>query len=298
MVPGTDAQGCGPALSGKWYRGEIKWTDSDQSGAAKEASAASHVRDVPVEFEKTTEQPEFDGHPAIRVRSALRKLPFTTADSLYRDEPFYVDVIFPEDEAKKAGTDLTVTLHSAIGNDTSSLGLSSFSPDVHRFAVYTTLDPVTMAHGGSGAHHGMLAHLASLALKKLMPGNMSRLKIVNGDTVTVSYGDVPASLTAYANPIFQDAARVEASLRQLEVGFNAGLANGAADGARGLDSAGIAAVQFFISSTGADQFAIIAFGVDMNGQPVDAMTRFTTGLSFGGSLILAAPRSPARRRGR
>jgi len=143
-----DAQGCGPALSGKWYRGEIKWTDSDQSGAAKEASVASHVRDVPVEFEKTTEQPEFDGHPAIRVRSALRKLPFTTADSLYRDEPFYVDVILPEDEAKKAGMDLTVTLHSAIGNDTSSLGLSSFSPDVHRFAVYTMLDPVTMAHGG------------------------------------------------------------------------------------------------------------------------------------------------------
>jgi len=90
--------------------------------------------------------------PGIRrsgVRSALRKLPFTTADSLYRDEPFYVDVILPEDEAKKAGTDLTVTLHSAIGNDSSSLGLSSFSPEVHRFAVYTTLDPVTMACRGS-----------------------------------------------------------------------------------------------------------------------------------------------------
>jgi hypothetical protein len=393
-----DTQGCGPKLSGKWYRGEIKWTDSDQPGAAKEASAVSHVRDVPVEFEKTNEKPDTQGQPAIRVRSGLRQLPFTTADSLFHDEPFYVDVILPENEAKKVGTDLTVTLHSAVGNDTSSLGLSSFSPDVHRFAVYTTLDPVTMAHGGSGAHHGMLAHLASRLLQAAMPGNMSRLKFVNRDTVTVSYkdsdGDVHTSFTAYAQPVFQDEARVEASLRQLEVGFNAALANADADGARGLamklrmiknalriiddeltirdsvhnpyeaysvgaaylmmltdsaawkppapgsrpsgpwdpllpsgqlvpdhrfpavayysnferigvdqaltkgqskalklverglGSAELAAVQFFIASTGADQFAIIAFGVDMNGQPVDAMTRFTTGLSFGGNLIL------------
>jgi hypothetical protein len=393
-----DTQGCGPMLSGKWYRGEIKWTDSDQLGAAKEASAVSHVRDVPVELEKTSEKPDYEGHPSIRVRSALRKLPFTTADSLYHDEPFYVDVILPENEAKNVGMDLTVTLHSAMGNDTSTLGLSSFSPDVHRFAVYTTLDPVTMAHGGNGAHHGMLAHLASQAFKAMMPGNMSRLRFVNGDTITVSYKDsfgaAQTTFTAYAQPVLQDEARIEASLRQLEVGFNAGLANADAEGARGLgmklrmiknalrimddeltirdsvhnpyeaysvgaayltmltdsaawkspapgsrpigpwdpllpsgqlvpdhrfpavayysnferirvdqaltkgqsralkvverglDSAGLATVQFFIASTGADQFAIIAFGVDMNGQPVDAMTRFTTGLSFGGSLIL------------
>jgi hypothetical protein len=389
-----DTEGCGPKLSGKWYRGEIKWTDSDQPGAAKEASAVSHVRDVPVEFEKTSEKLDYEGHASIRVRSVLRKLPFATADSLFHDEPFYVDVILPEDEAKRVGMDLTVTLHSAIGNDTSTLGLSSFSPDVHRFAVYTTLDPVTMAHGGVGAHHGMIAHLFSQGLKAAMPGNMSRLKFVNRDTVTVSYGDVHTSFTAYAQPVLQDEARVEASLRQLEVGFNAELANADTDGARGLtmklrmiknalriiddemtisdgvhnpynaysvgaayltmltdatvwkptpagskpsgawdplypsgqlvpdprfpavgyysnfervgvdqalergrrraekvvglalDRAGLAAVQFFIASTGADQFAIIAFGVDMNGQPVDAMTRFTTGLSFGGSLIL------------
>ncbi len=391
-----DAQGCGPALAGDWYRGEIRWHDKDSS-AGGSASAVSHVREVPVQYVKAPPEPEYEGRAAIRVRSAIRRVPFNTADSLYREEPFFVDVILPEDEARKVGMDLTVTLHTEAYDHTSSLQLSSFSPDVHRFAVYTTLEPVTMLHGGGGVHHGMLANLASRLLgPRLMPGDMVGQSGRYGktDSVTVSYGDVHTSFILYPQPIDQDEARVEGSLRQLEAGFNAAAATSDADTARGLgmklrmiknalriiddemtirdsdhnpyiayavgaaylamltdtaawtppvpgarpsgaweplypdgrlvpdyrfsgvgyysnyertrvdeavargkakawkvverglDDAAIATVQYFISTTGADQFVIIAFGVDMNGQPVDAMGRFLTGLSFGGHLIL------------
>jgi hypothetical protein len=144
-----DDDSCIPALKGKWYRGEINWTDAKGSKTGKpEAWAESRVRDMPVEWEPgppERDEDEWEWQPELRIVSTRQKLSERLpAETLVGDEEFYIEVVVPREEVKKLGPRLAVTMRSGRASRTIQASFTSAHSPSTGPAIYSHDGPISV----------------------------------------------------------------------------------------------------------------------------------------------------------
>jgi len=195
---------CPLTLTGKWYPGEIKWRD-DKDPAKREAEVTPE-RGKPREiiFHPASEgiaDSEWKSRSSIRIISKVRPVVDSVLDSVYREEPFMVEVRVPHQKGKTPDPSVTVNFLAMQSGKTTSIVLPENGGIV--YTIYDTPRPITLRNYQAGDPGGVGV------------GPWFGLNVEKGETVQVSCGDAKAQFTAYVQPVEQAVARTDMNLRNI-----------------------------------------------------------------------------------
>ncbi len=204
------------SLKGKWYRGQVNWQES----GPQTATVASHVDDVPIEYVRPASiDLALDSHPGIQVVTR-RGYPWP-AESLDRDQGFFVEVMMSSDDAQTQGRSLPVKITARPGGQSVVVTLSG-AP--HKGpTVYTTDASIIFQKPFDIAGPSDLVYSPADSI------NLEKLNLKSGDLVTVSlvpqtWGDVSTSFHFYDSWVQQAIARNEEAFDELSGVYQVALA--------------------------------------------------------------------------
>jgi hypothetical protein len=160
---------------------------------------------------------EYLSKPKIVVSSKIHPQSGESIDSLYREEPFSVELMVPKDKA--AGlTSPTIHLSALETGQSTDLKLKRRSSN--SLAIFYSNSPETasFSEGGQG---GGSPYLWPLPIR-WGRGDMGKLRTENGDVVEFSYPDAtPVRVNAYTDNIQQSIARSSKDLLALGILYDA-----------------------------------------------------------------------------
>ncbi len=176
-----EEEGCdGLKLTGKWFRGELTWkeTDDGTGNVTREASSSGkYVNPIDVKYTKVGGDEgtlELSGRPTI-VALPHRDRKFSdyflaesSLTSIYKTQPFDVFVRMPHSMADDTGGSLAVTFRTSKTGRSAAIQLSRTDYSRNGPVIYRRDTPVVIADPGSGADD-------------------IRLKASNEDRITASY---------------------------------------------------------------------------------------------------------------
>ncbi|MGH7863351.1 MAG: hypothetical protein ACREQB_00050, partial [Candidatus Binataceae bacterium] len=188
---------CGLKLKGKWYRGEIRWRED---GTKKTGSADSRVSELPFEYEHFEDlKPQLTGRPSVQIVTR-RDFPWP-AETLDREQSFFVEVRLDYEAASKQGKSLKVKLE--VERTGKSLELTLTGAPHRGPVVYTSEAPILFERPFD------IAGPSDLVRSPYDSPNLAKLGLKNGDVVNVSFRDSSASFKYFDSWVQQGIARNE-----------------------------------------------------------------------------------------
>jgi hypothetical protein len=160
---------------------------------------------------------EFVSKPKLVVSSNVRPQSGDSIDSLYREEPFSVELTIPKDEAEGL-TSPTIHLKALETGRSTDLKLKRRSSNPVAIFYSNSPETASLSEGGKG---GGTPYLWPLPLR-WGSGDMGKLATENGDVVEFSYADAtPVRVNAYADILQQAIARSSKDLLALGILYDA-----------------------------------------------------------------------------
>lgn len=136
--------------------------------------------------------------------------------SVTGDQPFFVEVRMPQEQAKAlGGKTLDVAFQNKRTGSGGTLTLSSDYSPWDNPVVFTTADPLTVAGGGIGE-----GGYVTLWGGKIFRGDMSGLRFHNADTIKVSYAEASAEFQVYDTWVQQRLAHNVRFLQELSRAYS------------------------------------------------------------------------------
>jgi len=215
---------CGQlVLEGKFYPGELKWTEKknkDTNEVMSREATATGAEGEPLKVKYvgqptgTNKKFHLTGAPGILIRSGSTPEVYYPIESVFKTEPFFVDVTLPREMAQRDTLDVNFRT-TQTGKSTSFrlYAIRGWREGGTGPVTYSTGDSIFIADDGMVTPHTRLPFIGPIN------GGWRRVGLnglANGENVVVSYGGASASFLIYDSTIQKGIARNENSFKYLE----------------------------------------------------------------------------------